>query len=119
MGKLAEENIYTKSNSVIFISVLDSLMKAVSHLQSMWAEVDIKGVMLRSMIDSLVSEAQTDIQVEHQADLLVSDYRRHTTHRPLMQRTTCSSLEDRKEYFAKRRKLDKCLSDKLDAAEDG
>jgi len=64
--------------------------------------------MLRSVIGSLKDHAPS--LNNYQADILVSDYRRHTTYRPLLSRTTCGSLEDRKEHFAKRRKLNKFLN---------
>ena len=73
--------------------------------------------MLHSMIDSLTSVVP--VSICHQSDLLVSDYRRHTEYRSLLTRTTCSSLEDRKEYFAKRRKLDKYLNTDSDEVNDG
>lgn len=84
----------------------------VSHYQKQWSELSVKSTMLRSMIDSLVSEVP--VSISHQSDILVSDYRRHTEYRQLLTRTTCSSLEDRKEYFAKRRKLDKYLNTDTD-----
>ena len=73
--------------------------------------------MLHSMIDSLTSVVP--VSICHQSDLLVSDYRRHTEYRSLLTRTTCNSLEDRKEYFAKRRKLDKYLNTDSDEVNDG
>lgn len=86
---------------------IDNTEKVISHLQKQWAEYSIKASMLRSMIGSYSSV--TGLSVDHQSDMILSDYRRHTTHRPLLGRTTCSSLEDRKEYFAKRRRLDQYL----------
>lgn len=68
--------------------------------------------MIRAMIGNLVSHVP--VSKNCQADIILSDYRRHTEYRPLLTRTTCSSLEDRKEYFAKRRKLDKCLNSEED-----
>lgn len=82
--------------------------KTLSHFQRQWAEYSVKSSMLKCMIDSICDS--TDLNVDHQADFILSDYRRHIAYRPLMGRTTCSSLKDRKEYFAKRRKVDKCLT---------
>ena len=64
------------------------------------------------MVKAIIDDLSTHVQASHhyQADILLSDYRRHTEYRPLLSRTTCSSLEDRKEYFAKRRKLDTYLT---------
>lgn len=90
----------------------EEVKKIVSHYQQLWSENAIKSAMLRAMIDNLTSHVH--VSDDYQADLLLSDYHRHTEYRPLLSRTTCSSLEDRKEYFAKRRKLDSYLTSTAD-----
>lgn len=90
--------------------------RTVSHYQKQWAELTIKRTMLHSMIDSLTSVVP--VSICHQSDMLLPGYRRSAEYRPLLSRTTCSSLEDRKEYYAKRRKLDKYLNTDADKASD-
>jgi len=81
----------------------------MSHYQKLWAELNIKSTMLTSMMESL-QEVVPSITLANQADTLLPDYRPHTKHRSLLERIKCNSLEDRKEHFAKRRKLDGILA---------
>lgn len=97
------------ANNGSFLFCIESVEKTISHYQRQWAECSVKSTMLKAMMDSVCHS--TGLELDHQADFILSDYRRHTEYRPLMGRTTCSSLEDRKEYYAKRRKVDKCLTD--------
>ena len=85
--------------------------KLISHYQQQWSKHTIKSTMVKAVIDDL----STRVQASHhyQADILLSDYRRHTEYRSLLYGTICSSLKDRKGCLAKRRKLGTYLTAKL------
>lgn len=75
--------------------------------------------MTKAMVERLSQDASINTDdVCHQADFLLPDYRRTCEYRPLMSRVKCSSLEDRKAYFAKRRKLDKVLASETTESQD-
>ncbi|CAH1772759.1 unnamed protein product [Owenia fusiformis] len=84
----------------------------LKHLQNLWATHAIKTTMIKNMLDDLakVPVALKDgtelepVTVKCQSDCLLPG-NKPRTYQPLLTRHTCESLEERIEYYAKRRKL--------------
>jgi tRNA pseudouridine38/39 synthase len=74
----------------------------VRTFQATWTQMAVRQTMLRRMLDEL-TECEP---IRHQADCLIPG--NHVkTYKPLFQRELCDSLEDRIEYYAKKRQRTK------------
>ncbi|XP_055864792.1 uncharacterized protein LOC106070325 [Biomphalaria glabrata] len=87
----------------------------IRHLQQIWAQHTIRATMIQRMLEELdVAKVETasDIApwnelsgpVLQQAEWMIPG-NKPKTYKPLMKRQMCESLEERVEYYAKRRKL--------------
>ncbi|KAK3588349.1 hypothetical protein CHS0354_040106 [Potamilus streckersoni] len=87
----------------------------IRHLQEQWAQHIIRATMIKRMLEELdytKVETESDIApwadlsapIENQSEWLVPG-NKPRVYKPLMQRPTCDSLEDRLESLAKRRKI--------------
>lgn len=74
----------------------------VRTFQTMWTQMAVRQTMLRRILDELVISEPS----RHQPDCLVSG-NQTKIYKPLFQRELCESLEDRVEYYAKKRQRTK------------
>lgn len=77
-----------------------------THLQALWAQLKIKSALVESMLLGLP-------EVRNQTRCLLPSIAR--SHKPLLQRPQCGSLEERMASFAKRRKI--CTAEDAEMAE--
>ncbi|XP_012946059.1 uncharacterized protein LOC101858380 [Aplysia californica] len=87
----------------------------IRHLQQMWAQHSVRATMLKRMLKELdVAKVETESDIapwnELSAPLLQQSEwlipgNKPRVHKPLFKRQLCESLEQRIEYYAKRRKL--------------
>ncbi|RXG68153.1 tRNA pseudouridine(38/39) synthase [Armadillidium vulgare] len=98
----------------------ENLKVTISQLQSLWAEHATKESMLHSMLRDLSFCLQQNCNEnlipsnQHMfshLDVKVKNYR------PLMERPTCESLEERVEHYVKRRKLDASVLKQIEGCE--
>ncbi|KAH9504417.1 tRNA pseudouridine synthase 3 [Bulinus truncatus] len=99
----------------------------IRHLQQLWAQHTIKATMIKKMLEELdVAKVETDSDIApwnelstpvlQQTEWMIPG-NKPKTYKPLMKRQTCESLEERVEYYAKRRKLQDKESIDVEATE--
>ncbi|KAK3087246.1 hypothetical protein FSP39_003526 [Pinctada imbricata] len=101
------------TNDLEWIYEVDWHEENIKHLQQLWAQHAVKAQMLKSILDEMdKAKVETDCDIAPWADLCGPVYNqsewiipaRTKVHKPLLDRQTCESLEERMEHFAKRRK---------------
>jgi len=81
----------------------EALLHLITHYQSMWTENSVKATMLKEMLGQL--EGLIDTQVTNQCKQLVLGVEAKP-YQPLLQRLKCSSLEERIDHYAKRKRIE-------------
>ncbi|CAL1543678.1 unnamed protein product [Lymnaea stagnalis] len=99
----------------------------IRHLQMMWAQHTVKATMIKRMLEELdVAKVETESDIapwnELSAPLLQQSEwmipgNKPRVYKPILKRPTCESLEERVEYYAKRRKLNEKASNQEDTKE--
>ncbi|XP_058790728.1 tRNA pseudouridine(38/39) synthase [Phymastichus coffea] len=85
----------------------EEILKVVEDLQEEWTDVNVKSTMIKNMLQDLqelTDEKNTNIK--YQSNCLLQGVE-SKVYKPLLERETCESLEDRIEHYAKKRRLEK------------
>ncbi|OXU24382.1 hypothetical protein TSAR_014354 [Trichomalopsis sarcophagae] len=85
----------------------EELQRVIKDLQEEWTYAAIKCSMTRNMLNDLEAFFDDETShLNHQSDCLLQGVEAKV-YKPLMQRDTCESLEDRIEHYTKKRRLEK------------
>jgi len=97
-------NLFTCSyEGVEWIYDDEAVQHLITHYQSMWTANSVKASMLREMLGQL--EELTDTKVTNQSKSLVLGVEAKK-YLPLLKRLKCSSLEERIDYYTKRKRIE-------------
>lgn len=104
------------SDDVEWIYEADWHEENIRHLQQIWAHHTVRSTMIRRMLEEMdCAKVETDCDIAPWRDLSSPIYNqtdwiipgnKSKVHKRLLERQTCESLEQRIEYYAKKRKLD-------------
>ncbi|XP_012267402.2 tRNA pseudouridine(38/39) synthase [Athalia rosae] len=83
----------------------DEMIQVIKTLQSDWALNVIKTAMTREMLVDLQTKRTSATEINSQCDCLLQGVK-SKTYQPLLQRTTCETLENRIEHYVKKRRLE-------------
>uniref|UniRef100_A0ABD2XFS0 Pseudouridine synthase I TruA alpha/beta domain-containing protein n=1 Tax=Trichogramma kaykai TaxID=54128 RepID=A0ABD2XFS0_9HYME len=81
--------------------------KVIKDLQEEWGEAEIKATMMKSMLKDLTSSLGTDEETVCQQSGWLLQGVKSKIYRPLMERDTCESLEERIDHYTKKQRLEK------------
>lgn len=105
-------------------------LENILHFQKMWCEQTVKSTMLKRMLDYLENSVsvtksedskdpaavlpwkQSGVAIEAQAECLIPG-NKSAVHKSLLDRQVCDSLEDKVNYFLKRKKLTPDVASKV------
>lgn len=83
----------------------EELVQVIKTLQSDWALNTVKATMIREMVTDLQLKLTDQEELNLQCDCLLQGVKAKI-YQPLLERTTCETLENRIEHYVKKRRLE-------------